>query len=138
MPRFHTRAGRGARETGRHGMGIVDLGESPGGRQVAVKLIRPDLAGDPEFRARFRREAEAARLVSGFHTAEVDRFGRPSAGLGRGELAEGTVRPGSIVVLQVLGQHPAQMVLIDDQHPVEQFPAQGAEDIRRRNRGVVG
>jgi hypothetical protein len=53
------------------GMGIVYLGESPGGRLVAVKLIRPDLAGDPEFRARFRREVEAARLVSGFHTAAV-------------------------------------------------------------------
>ena len=53
------------------GMGIVYLGESPSGRRVAVKLIRPDLAGDPEFRARFRREVEAARLVGGFHTAAV-------------------------------------------------------------------
>ena len=50
-------------------MGIVYRGESPGGRQVAVKLIRPERAGDPEFRARFRREVTAARLVSGFHTA---------------------------------------------------------------------
>ncbi len=53
------------------GMGIVYLGESPSGRLVAVKLIRPDLASDPEFRARFQREVEAARLVSGFHTAAV-------------------------------------------------------------------
>jgi WD40 repeat protein len=53
------------------GMGIVYLGESPSGRQVAVKLIRPDLASDPEFRARFRREVEAAQLVGGFHTAAV-------------------------------------------------------------------
>jgi len=53
------------------GMGIVYLGESPSGRQVAVKLIRPELASDPEFRARFRREVEAARLVGGFHTAAV-------------------------------------------------------------------
>lgn len=53
------------------GMGIVYLGESPGGRLVAVKLIRPDLASNLEFRARFRREVKAAGLVSGFHTAAV-------------------------------------------------------------------
>ena len=38
---------------------------------------------------------------------EVDRFGWPGAGLGWGELSEGTVRPGGgVVVLQVLGQRP--------------------------------
>ena len=51
------------------GMGIVYLGESPSGRKVAVKLIRLEHAGDPEFRARFADEVEACRLVSGFHTA---------------------------------------------------------------------
>ncbi len=30
------------------------------GRQVAIKLLRPDLAGDPTFQARFRREAQAS------------------------------------------------------------------------------
>src|SRR5207244_10404882 len=30
--------------------------------------------------------------------------------------------------LQVLGQRLAQMVVIDDQQPVEEFPAQGADD----------
>jgi len=58
---------------------------------------------------------------------EVDRFGWPGIGLGRGELAEGTVRPGSVVVQQVLGQHPAQVLLIDDQQPVEDLPAQRAD-----------
>ena len=29
------------------------------GRQVAVKLLRIDLAGDPTFQARFRREAQS-------------------------------------------------------------------------------
>jgi len=53
------------------GMGIVYLGESPSGRPVAVKLIRPQLADDPEFRARFRREVKAAQLVGGYHTAAV-------------------------------------------------------------------
>jgi hypothetical protein len=38
------------------------------------------------------------------------------------------VRPGGVVVQQVLSQHPAQLVLIDDQQPVEQLPAQGADD----------
>ncbi|MGD0699673.1 MAG: protein kinase [Trebonia sp.] len=51
------------------GMGIVYLGESQSGRKVAVKLIRLEQAGEPEFRARFRSEIAACRLVSGFHTA---------------------------------------------------------------------
>jgi serine/threonine protein kinase len=38
---------------------------------VAVKLIHTSLAAEPAFRARFRREAEAARRVGGFHTAQV-------------------------------------------------------------------
>jgi hypothetical protein len=59
---------------------------------------------------------------------EVDRLGRAGVGLRRGELAEGAVRPGRFVVRQVLGQHPAQVLLVDDQQPVEEFPAQGADD----------
>ena len=53
------------------GMGIIYLGESPSGRLVAVKVIRPELASDPEFRERFRREVKAVQLVGGFHTAAV-------------------------------------------------------------------
>src|ERR1700761_5585834 len=53
------------------GMGLVYLGESPGGKRVAVKVIRPGLGSDPEFRARVRLEVAAARLVGGFHTATV-------------------------------------------------------------------
>ncbi|GAA4074179.1 serine/threonine-protein kinase [Actinomadura miaoliensis] len=56
---------------GAGGMGQVFLGRSPGGRQVAVKLVRPEHADDPGFRARFAREVQAARLVGGFHTAPV-------------------------------------------------------------------
>ena len=59
---------------------------------------------------------------------EVDRLRRRGVSLGRCVLAEGTVRPGSVVVPQVLGQHLAQMVLIDDQQPVEELASQGAYD----------
>jgi WD40 repeat protein len=53
------------------GMGQVFLGASPGGRKVAVKVIRPEYAEDVEFRQRFAREIEAARQVGGFHSALV-------------------------------------------------------------------
>ena len=43
------------------------------------------------------------------------------------ELAKGTVRPGGVVVLQVPGQYLVQVVLIDDQQPVEDLPPQGAD-----------
>ena len=56
---------------GSGGMGDVYLGRSLSGRQVAVKVIRADLAGDPTFRARFAREVAAARRVSGAFTAPV-------------------------------------------------------------------
>ena len=59
------------RRLGSGGMGPVFLGRSAGGRPVAVKVIRADLAADPEFRARFRREVDAARKVSGLHTAPL-------------------------------------------------------------------
>ena len=56
---------------GAGGMGQVFLGYSPGGRAVAVKVIHRELAGDPEFRNRFRREVAAASAVSGAYTAPV-------------------------------------------------------------------
>ncbi|HEV2244245.1 MAG TPA: serine/threonine-protein kinase [Streptosporangiaceae bacterium] len=56
---------------GSGGMGQVYLGRSPAGRLVAVKVIRPDLAGEPGFRTRFAREVNAARNVSGLFTALV-------------------------------------------------------------------
>jgi eukaryotic-like serine/threonine-protein kinase len=56
---------------GSGGMGRVYLGRSPAGRLVAVKVIRPDLAGEPGFGVRFAREVTAARNVSGLFTALV-------------------------------------------------------------------
>src|SRR5436305_5117849 len=34
------------------------------GRDVAVKILRPDLARDPAFQARFRREAQSAASLN--------------------------------------------------------------------------
>ena len=58
-------------QLGSGGMGQVFLGMSAGGRPIAVKIIRDELADDPEFRSRFRREVAAARKVSGLFTAMV-------------------------------------------------------------------
>ncbi|NBE54360.1 serine/threonine-protein kinase [Streptomyces boluensis] len=56
---------------GTGGMGRVYLARSEGGRTVAVKLIKPELAAEPEFRERFRLEVEAARRVGDRWTAPV-------------------------------------------------------------------
>ncbi|MGV9288634.1 outer membrane protein assembly factor BamB family protein [Streptomyces sp. NPDC003719] len=56
---------------GQGGMGRVYLGRSPGGRAVAVKVVRDALLRDDGFRRRFVREVEAARRVTGFFTAAV-------------------------------------------------------------------
>jgi serine/threonine protein kinase len=56
---------------GSGGMGRVYLARSPGGRMVAVKVIRANLAEDVGFRARFAREVSAARKVGGLFTAAV-------------------------------------------------------------------
>ncbi|MEU8802925.1 PQQ-binding-like beta-propeller repeat protein [Spirillospora sp. NPDC048819] len=56
---------------GAGGMGVVYLGRSRAGRPVAVKVVRRSLAGEPRYAARFRREVEAARRVSGAFTAPV-------------------------------------------------------------------
>lgn len=56
---------------GSGGMGRVYLGRTTGGRLVAVKTVHAHLAAEPHFRERFRREAAAARAVTGAHTAAV-------------------------------------------------------------------
>ncbi|MEV6020926.1 MULTISPECIES: protein kinase [unclassified Streptomyces] len=56
---------------GAGGMGHVYLARSDRGRTVAVKLVRPELAEQEEFRARFRQEVQAARRVGGLWTAPV-------------------------------------------------------------------
>jgi eukaryotic-like serine/threonine-protein kinase len=56
---------------GSGGMGRVFLGASTDGQLVAVKVVRADLASDPEFRARFHREVTVARKVSSRFTAPL-------------------------------------------------------------------
>ncbi|MCP9991398.1 PQQ-binding-like beta-propeller repeat protein [Streptomyces albogriseolus] len=56
---------------GQGGMGRVYLARSPGGRAVAVKVVREALLRDEGFRQRFVREVAAARRVTGFFTAAV-------------------------------------------------------------------
>ncbi|MFD3924088.1 bifunctional serine/threonine-protein kinase/ABC transporter substrate-binding protein [Streptomyces sp. NPDC058595] len=48
---------------GAGGMGVVYLGRTESGELAAVKVILPEYADQPEFRARFRREVTAARRV---------------------------------------------------------------------------
>ncbi|MFG2930810.1 bifunctional serine/threonine-protein kinase/ABC transporter substrate-binding protein [Streptomyces achromogenes] len=48
---------------GAGGMGVVYLGRARSGELAAVKVILPEYADQPEFRARFRREVAAARRV---------------------------------------------------------------------------
>lgn len=56
---------------GAGGMGEVFLARDDQQRTVAVKVIRPELAANRDFRIRFRREVDAARAVSGRYTATV-------------------------------------------------------------------
>ena len=56
---------------GAGGMGRVYLASTPGGRRVAIKVVRPELGDDPDFRTRFRQEIAAAQRVRGLYTAEL-------------------------------------------------------------------
>ncbi|MFI1171542.1 serine/threonine-protein kinase [Streptomyces melanogenes] len=56
---------------GAGGMGKVYLSYTPGGRPVAIKVIRPEFAEDPDFRRRFQQEVRAAQRVQGLYTAPV-------------------------------------------------------------------
>lgn len=50
---------------GRGGMADVHRGlDTRLGRTVAVKLLRPDMARDPQFRARFKREAQSVAALN--------------------------------------------------------------------------
>ena len=56
---------------GAGGMGVVYLGETPDGQPVAVKVLRPELADNPEFRIRFGREVATLTRIQGMCTVRV-------------------------------------------------------------------
>ncbi|MER7759814.1 bifunctional serine/threonine-protein kinase/ABC transporter substrate-binding protein [Streptomyces sp. NPDC097619] len=96
---------------GSGGMGVVYLGRTADGALAAVKAIRTDLAEEPGFRARFRREAGLAGRVRSPWVVEV--MGAdpdapepwlatafvPGAGLDEALAAHGALPPRSVRVL---------------------------------------
>ncbi|MFF0483436.1 serine/threonine-protein kinase [Streptomyces sp. NPDC004435] len=56
---------------GSGGMGVVYLAHTPGGRPIALKVVREEYAGDPEFRLRFAQEVASAERIHGLFTAQV-------------------------------------------------------------------
>ncbi|MCK9903446.1 serine/threonine protein kinase [Parafrankia colletiae] len=58
---------------GSGGMGVVYLADGPFGK-VAVKLVREELADDPDFRRRFQREVQACFRVGGTRTVRLVDF----------------------------------------------------------------
>jgi serine/threonine protein kinase len=64
-------------QAGSGGMGVVYRAEETGlgGRPVALKLLAPALAGDPDFRARFLREMRVAAAIDHPNIVPIYRAG---------------------------------------------------------------
>ena len=56
---------------GEGGMGVVHLGQKPGERPVAIKVLRPHIVGDDEARQRLAREVNSLSLVRSRRVAEI-------------------------------------------------------------------
>ena len=63
---------------GEGGMGVVHLGQKPGERPVAIKVLRPHVVGDDEARRRLAREVSSLSRIRSRRIAEIvdaDPFG---------------------------------------------------------------
>ncbi|MEU1727665.1 serine/threonine-protein kinase [Nonomuraea sp. NPDC005692] len=60
-----------SRRLGQGGQGVVFLGHSAAGAQVAIKLLHASVSKDADVRRRFLGEVEAVRRVAAFCTAQL-------------------------------------------------------------------
>src|SRR5690625_7398684 len=90
------------------------------GRTVAIKILRSDLARDPSFQARFRREAQSAASLN--HPAIVSVY---DTGDDTVRAADGSETQVPFIVMEHVEGHTGRYVLRD-----------GAP--RRRDEEVVG
>ncbi len=98
------------RRLGVGGMGVVlQALDTHLNRQVALKVIAPHLSGDPEFRARFTREAQAQASLDSAHVVQVYSFGEAD---GRLYIASQLIPDGDLSqMLQRHGVPPARIAL---------------------------
>ena len=66
---------------GKGGMGQVYEAIDLEMGQIALKIIRPEIASNPEILSRFRHEVQLARLLSGPHVCRVHEF-EPECSIG--------------------------------------------------------
>ncbi|HEX6150709.1 serine/threonine-protein kinase [Nocardioides sp.] len=98
------------REIGRGGMGVVyEAADDALDRTVALKIISPDLAADPDFRARFVHEARAQAALDSPHVVHVYAHGEVD---GRLYLATQLVPDGDLgAMLRRFGAPPPPVAL---------------------------
>ncbi len=94
---------------GRGGMAEVHIGHDTRlGRTVAIKILRSDLARDPSFQARFRREAQAAASLN--HPAIVAVY---DTGEDVSVEPSGTVAHVPFIVMEYVEGHTVRDILRD-------------------------
>jgi len=102
---------------GRGGMAEVHIGHDTRlGRTVAIKILRSDLARDPSFQARFRREAQASASLN--HPSIVAVY---DTGEDLITDSNGTVSHAPFIVMEYVEGHTVRDILRDGQAvPIEE------------------